>query len=305
MNGFQVTGWGTALPDKVVTNADLVKRVQTSEDWIVERTGILERRIGGTTSGLAIEASRNALDSAGLKASDLDLIILATTTPDQTVPATSPTIQHALGANCGAFDINAACSGFVYGMVVAQGMLRNGLERILLIGAETLSKITDWDDRSTCILFADGAGAVVIEPSSGEGLLGWDLCADGSSQPILYADIGSTFKMEGREVYRRAVKVMVASAKRAMERAGVTADEIKMLVPHQANLRIIEAATKRLGIPLERTSLVLQRTGNVSAASVPLALGACLDDGRLDRGDLVLFSGFGAGMTVASAIVRW
>ena len=305
MNGLQITGWGTALPERRVTNADIVARVETTEEWIVERTGILERRIGGTTSGLATEAGALALERAGLEAGDIDLVILATTTPDQTVPATAPSVQHALGLSCGAFDLNAACSGFVYGLVVAQGMLNTGHKRILLIGAETLSRITDWDDRSTCILFADGAGAVVVESREGEGLLGWDLQADGASLSVLYSDVGGTFQMQGREVYRRAVHAMVESSRRAMKQAGVGPDDIHLLVPHQANLRIIEASSRRLGIPLERTAVVLQTTGNASAASVPLALGSMLDQGRVSPGDLVLFSGFGAGMTAASAVLRW
>ena len=305
MNGLQITGWGTALPERRVTNADIVKRVDTTEEWIVERTGILERRVGGTTSGLATEAGAKAMERAGLKAADIDLVILATTTPDKTVPASAPSVQHALGLNCGAFDLNAACSGFVYGLVVAQGMLSTGHKRILLIGSETLSRITDWDDRSTCILFADGAGAVVVESREGEGLLGWDLQADGGSLSVLYSDIGGTFQMQGREVYRRAVQAMVESSRRALKQAGVGPDDVHLLVPHQANLRIIEAATRRLGIPLERTAVVLQTTGNASAASVPLALGSMLDQGRISPGDLVLFSGFGAGMTAASAVLRW
>ncbi len=305
MNGLRISGWGTALPERTVTNADLAKRLDTTEEWIVERTGIRERRIGGTTSGLATEAGARAIQRAGLQPEDIDLVILATTTPDKTVPASAPSVQHALGLTCGAFDLNAACSGFVYGLVVAQGMLRTGLKRILLIGSETLSRITDWEDRSTSILFADGAGAIVVEATDGDGILGWDLRADGGNLSALYSDVGGTFQMQGREVYRRAVHAMVESSQHAMNEAGVRPEDIKLLVPHQANLRIITTSGRRIGIPLERTALVLQKTGNASAASIPLALESALDGDRLAPGDLVLFSGYGAGMTAASAVVRW
>jgi 3-oxoacyl-[acyl-carrier-protein] synthase-3 len=302
----RITGWGTALPDKVITNADLEAMLDTTDEWITERSGIRERRVGGTTSGLAIESGRQAMAAAGLAPEDIDLLVLCTTTPDQTVPATSATVQHQLGLRCGAFDLNAACSGFVYGLVTAHGFIRAGLRRILVVGAETLSRITDWEDRRTAVLFADGAGAVVVETTDGpDQLLGWDLGSDGSARSILYADVGGFIQMEGKEVFRRAVRVMVDSAKRSLSQAGVTADDIALVVPHQANVRIIEAANQRLGIPMERTATVLARTGNTSSASIPLALVDAVESGRVGNGDLILLVGFGAGMTWASAVIRW
>jgi 3-oxoacyl-[acyl-carrier-protein] synthase-3 len=306
VRGALITGWGTALPNKVITNDDLAKTMDTSDEWIVERTGIHERRVGGTTSGLAVEAGAQALQRAGVDPSDIDLLVLCTTTPDDQVPATSSTVQHELGLTCGAMDINAACSGFVYGLVTAHGMIAMGCERILLIGSETLSRITDWTDRSTAILFADGAGAVVLEATDGPGqLLGWDLASKGELRHILHAEIGSTLKMEGREVFRRAVIAMCESAEKALERAGVDAQDVSLVVPHQANIRIIDTAMKRLGIPRERAAEVIGWTGNTSSASIPLALVDAIDNGRVDDGDLVLLVGFGAGMTSASALIRW
>lgn len=304
--GATIRSWGTALPDKVVTNHDLEATLDTTADWIAERTGIRERRVGGTTSGLAVAAGRQALERAGWDPASVDLVILATTSPDQQVPATASTVQHELGLDCGAFDLNAACSGFAYGLVTANGFIASGMSRILLIGAETLSRITDWDDRGTAILFADGAGAVTIEATDApDQLLGWDLGSDGSARHILDADIGGYIEMDGREVFRRAVRVMVQSGNAALERAGVTADDIALVVPHQANIRIIESACAKLGIPMERAVTVLDRTGNTSSASIPLALAAAADDGRLQPGDLTLLVGFGAGMTWASAVLRW
>jgi 3-oxoacyl-[acyl-carrier-protein] synthase III len=304
--GAAIRSWGTALPDKVVTNHDLEATLDTNDAWIVERTGIRERRVGGTTSGLAVAAGRQALERAGWDPATVDLVILATTSPDQQVPATASTVQHELGLDCGAFDLNAACSGFAYGLVTAHGLIASGMSRILLIGAETLSRITDWDDRGTAILFADGAGAVTVEATDGpDQLLGWDLGSDGSARHILDADIGGFIEMDGREVFRRAVRVMVQSGNAALERAGVTADDLALVVPHQANIRIIESACTKLGVPMERAVTVLDRTGNTSSASIPLALAAAADDGRLSPGDLVLLVGFGAGMTWASAVLRW
>src|SRR5690606_34222059 len=223
----------------IVTNHDLESTLDTSDEWIVERTGIRERRVGGTTSGLAIAAGREALERAGWEPESVDLLVLATTSPDQQVPATASTVQHELGLRCGAFDLNAACSGFVYGLVAAHGFVEAGMNRILLIGAETLSRITDWDDRGTAILFADGAGAVTLEAVAGPGeLLGGDLGSDGSVRHILDADIGGYLRMDGREVFRRAVRVMVASGRAALDRAGITADDIAVVIPHQANIRI-------------------------------------------------------------------
>ena len=304
--GAVITGWGTALPPKVLTNDDLAGMMDTSDEWIQERTGIKERRVGGTTAGLSAEAGRKAIEMSGVDPARIDGLILATTTPDRTVPATAPTVQNELGLRCGSFDVNAACSGFMYGLVVAHGLITMGAEKILVIGTDTLARITDWEDRNTAILFADGSGAVVLERSEGKGqLLGWDLDADGSAERFLYAEVGGYLHMDGREVFRRAVRIMVDSGEKAMAHAGVTADDINLVVPHQANIRIIEAACQRLGIPMERTATVLQHTGNTSSASIPLALVDALDNGRVQEGDLLLLVGFGAGMTAASAVLRW
>jgi 3-oxoacyl-[acyl-carrier-protein] synthase-3 len=304
--GGVITGWGAALPDKVLTNDDLAAMMDTSDEWIRERTGIVERRIGGTTAGLSVESGRQALERSGIDPARIDAIVLATTTPDRAVPATSATIQYELGLACGAFDINAACSGFVYGLVTAHGLISMGAEAVLLIGTDTLARITDWEDRNTAVLFADGSGAVVVEAVDGPGeLLGWDLDADGSAENLLYAELGGYLKMEGKEVFRRAVRIMVDSAETSIAHAGITAGDLSLVVPHQANMRIIQAACARLGVPLERAATVLHRTGNTSSASIPLALVDAIDNGRLDDGDLVLLVGFGAGMTAASAVLRW
>lgn len=306
MSGAQIKGWGYALPDRVITNHELEKTLDTSDEWIVERTGISERRVGGTTSSLAVEAARGAMEKAGWEPDSVDLVLLATTSPDQQVPATASTVQAELGLNCGAFDLNAACSGFMYGLVAAHGFISSGMSRILVIGAETLSRITDWDDRGTAILFADGAGAVALEAVDGPGeLIAWDLGSDGSARHILDADIGGYLRMDGREVFRRAVRVMVASGEEVFRKAGVTADDIDVVIPHQANIRIIESACKKLGIPMEKAVSVLEKTGNTSSASIPIALAQAADEGKLRPGDLVLMVGFGAGMTWAAALIRW
>jgi len=243
---------------------------------------------------------------AGIDPSEIDALILSTTTPDRAVPASSAAVQNELGLRCGAFDINAACSGFVYGLVIGHGLIAMGATKVLCIGTDTLARITDWTDRNTAILFADGSGAVVLESVEGGGqLLGWDLDADGSAERFLYAETGGFIQMEGKEVFRRAVRIMVDSATKSMIHAGVTADEIALVVPHQANFRIITAACERLGIPIEKAATVLHYTGNTSSASIPLAMNDALDAGRVKKGDLVLLVGFGAGMTAASALLRW
>jgi 3-oxoacyl-[acyl-carrier-protein] synthase-3 len=307
MSGLRVVGFGTALPDRVVTNADLAETLETSDEWIVERTGIRQRYVGGTTSALAIAAGSKALERAGLGGADIDLLILATTTGDKIVPGTSPTVQDALGITGGAFDLNAACSGFVYGLVMANSLLSSGtMRRILLVGAETLSKITDWDDRTTAVLFGDGAGALVLEATEGAGdLLSSNLGSDGSLTPILYCDHNDTITMDGKEVFRRAVRVMVDSASKAIEDAGLTSADIDVVVPHQANLRIISAACQRLDIEEDRAAVVIDRYGNTSSASIPLAIGDSVDAGLIETGDILLLTGFGAGMTWASAVLRW
>jgi 3-oxoacyl-[acyl-carrier-protein] synthase III len=306
VRGIRVSGWGIAVPYKVVTNDDMAARLDTSDEWIVERTGIRERRIGGTTTGLAIEAAQAALASAGRTAGDIDNLLLATTTPDGLVPGSAPTVQHGIGMRGGAVDLNAACSGFVYGLVVASGLIAVGSGPVLLIGSETLSRITDMDDRKIAILVGDGAGAVVVEPTEGPGaLLSWNLNSDGSLKHLLKCDHGATLYMDGKEVFRKAVRVVVESAEQAMADAGVGRDDIALLVPHQANVRIIHAACQRLGIPEERTAIVIERYGNTSSASIPLALYDAIEHDRVHEGDHLLLTGFGGGMTWASAVLRW
>jgi 3-oxoacyl-[acyl-carrier-protein] synthase-3 len=305
--GGIVTGWGIALPDKVVTNNDLATSMDTNDAWIVERTGIRERRIGSTTSQLAIEAGLCALQRAGRRPDEIDAVILATTTPDQIVPGTSSTVQDGIGIpGGGAFDVNAACSGFVYALSVAHGLLAIGAERLLVIGSETLSRITDWDDRSVAVLVGDGAGAVVLEAVDGPGqLLSWNMGSDGSLRHLLKCDHGGFLYMDGKEIFRKAVRAVVESAELAIAEAGLTVDDIDLLVPHQANLRIITAACQRLGIPEEKAVVVIDRYGNTSSASIPLALADALDTDRLHQGHHVLLTGFGGGMTWASAVLRW
>lgn len=306
MTGGRIIGWGTALPEKVLTNADLSTMMDTNDEWITERTGIKRRHIGGSTASLSVASARRAIAMAGIDPASIDGLVLSTTTPDRTVPASSATVQNELGLRCGAFDVNAACSGFVYAYVVAQGLLAIGAKRLLVIGTDTLSRITDWSDRGTAILFADGSGACVLDatPDAGQ-LLGWDLDADGSLEHLLYAEVGGYIHMDGKEVFRRAVRIMVDSAKKSLAKAGLSVDDVKLCVPHQANLRIIDAACRNLGIPLERTAIVLHETGNTSSASIPLALFDAADRGRLHNGDIVLLVGFGAGMTAASAVLEW
>ena len=323
MTGAAITGWGMALPEQVVTNDDIATLFETSDEWIVERSGIRTRRAAtgpfvvdqpphhpedglGTTAGLAAQAGRQALDRAGVVAADIGLLLLCTTTPDQLIPASSAAASAALGIGGGAMDLNAACAGFTYGLVTAAGLVAGGMDRVLLIGAETLTRATNWTDRTTAFLFGDGAGAVVIEAVPGDGaLLGWDLGVDGTLVSLLYADHGSGMVMRGQEVFRKAVRVTVDSAHLSMERAKVTIDDIALFVPHQANKRIMEAAASRLGLPPDRIASVIDRTGNTSSASIPLALVDAAENGRLQDGDLVLLSGFGAGMTWASAVWRW
>ncbi|HEV7887199.1 MAG TPA: beta-ketoacyl-ACP synthase III [Acidimicrobiales bacterium] len=322
-----ITGIGAAVPDRVVTNADFEARLDTTDEWIVERTGIRERRHAGpddTTASLAIAAGAAAIKDAGLVPDQIDLVIVATATPEQPLPATSAYVQDGLGLRCGAFDLAAACSGFVYGLVTASSLVQTGaLQAVLVIGAETLSRIVDPEDRGTCILFGDGAGAVVVqpvengtEPGTERGLLAWDLGCDGSAAGILEVPAGGSRRpttaetvaegghfvhMEGREVFRRAVRAVVDSSSRTLADAGMAAADVDWFVPHQANRRIIDAATERLGLPAERVVVNLDRYGNTSAASIPLALA----EADLHDGDVVLLSGFGAGMTWASALLRW
>jgi 3-oxoacyl-[acyl-carrier-protein] synthase-3 len=305
--GFKITGVGATLPEKVLTNEDLTAWMDTTDEWIQERTGIAERRIGGSTSGLSTEAAQIALANAGVDPSEIDQVILATTSPDHICPGTAPAVARELGILAGAFDLQAACSGWVYGLIVANGLLMQGMDKILVIGAESLDRITDYHDRGTGILFGNGAGAAVVErdTSGGGELLSWDMGSNGNYVHILYADHGDVLKMDGKEVFRQAVTVMQRSANAAMEKAGLTADDIDLVIPHQANIRIVESAWKKLGFTMDKTAMVLAKTGNTSAASIPLALDDALKAGRVKSGDNVMFLGFGAGMTWACTIMRW
>jgi 3-oxoacyl-[acyl-carrier-protein] synthase-3 len=319
-----IAGWGVALPAGRLTNADLEQRVDTTDEWIVGRTGIRERRVAGdgeSTATLAAEAGAAAIKKAGISPADVDLLVVATASPEQPIPHTGAFVGERIGLRCGSFDLNAGCAGFVYELVVGAGMLSHGYRNILLVGAETLSRITDYSDRGTCVLFGDGAGSVVLQPATGdEGLLAMDLGCDGSAAGLLEIPAGGSrrptsaatvaagehfLKMQGNEVFKRAVRATVETAERALARAGLTAADIDWFVPHQANLRIITAATQRLGIPDDRTIVNLDRYGNTSAASIPIALVEAVDDGRIADGDVVLLAGFGAGMAWASAVVRW
>ncbi len=303
--GGRITGWGAHLPEKVITNEDLAQTLDTNHDWIVERTGIHRRHIGGSTSEMSIHAGQQALDSAGVTGDDIDLVIVATTTPDQLMPGTSAAVQAELAIAGGACDMQAVCSGFSYGLVAANGLLATGLERILVIGADALGERVDWDDRSSAILFGDGAGAVVIERSDTPTLLGFDLGADGSLRHIGYADHGGFITMDGKEVFRAAVRAVTSSANKAMANAGVTIADIDWFVPHQANIRIIESIAGRLGLPMEQAIVTIAETANNSAATIPIALDTAVRDGRIAPGDLLLLGGFGFGMTWASAVLRW
>ena len=321
-----VAGWGAAVPDGRVTNADLEQRVDTSDQWIVERTGIRERRVAGaddSTATLAIAAGAAAIKQAGITPVDIELLIVATATPEQPIPHTGAFVGEGLGLRCGSFDLAAGCAGFIYELVTGASLLASGgLGHVLVVGAETLSRIIDPDDRATVILFGDAAAAVVLEasPDDGPGLLSFDLGCDGSLAGLLEVSAGGSrrpttkatlaeglqyLKMQGPEVFRRAVRVVIESATTAMARAEVTPSQIDWFIPHQANARIIDAAANRLGIPPERTIVNIERYGNTSAASIPLALAEAADGGQFEDGQLILMSGFGAGMTWGSAVLRW
>ncbi len=322
-----IAGTGSYLPEKVLTNADLQRMVETSEEWIVERTGIRERRIaapGQATSDLATAAARQALDNAGIEAADLDLIIVATVTPDMAFPATACFVQKALGApKATCFDVSAACSGFLYAMELARQFIATGsAEKALVIGADKLSAIIDWTDRNTCVLFGDGAGAAILQPAgegSGEILSAFsgsngnldeilNVPGGGSRCPLTPENVGSkvnTMKMSGREVYRHAVTTMMSASLEAIRRAGLTPDDIECFIPHQANLRIIETIASKLHVPMERFFVNLESYGNTSAAAVAIALDEAQRSGRVQRGDHILMVVFGGGLTWASAVVRW
>ena len=318
-----VAGVGSALPARVMSNADLERIVETSDQWIVQRTGIRRRHIaaeGETTASLGTAAASAALADAGLTADDVDLVICATSTPDNTFPASAVEIQHRLGMTHGAaFDIQAVCSGFVYAVATADAHIQAGLaHRALVIGSETFSRILDWEDRTTCVLFGDGAGAIVLEAREGRGLtadrgvLASKLRSDGSHKSKLYVDggVSSTgtvghLRMEGREVFRHAVSMITDVIVAVFDETGLTADDIDWFVPHQANRRIIEASAKKLGIPLDKVVITVEDHGNTSAASVPLALAVAVQDGRIKRGDVVLLEAMGGGFTWGAVLLRW
>ena len=315
-----ITGTGSALPAKCVTNADLAARVDTSDEWIVERTGIRQRYIADdseTTSTLATAAARNALEAAGVDAQEIGLIVLATATPDHTFPATATQVQAALGCGGGvAFDVQAVCSGFLYALATADSLLRTGMAtKALVIGSETFSRILDWDDRTTCVLFGDGAGAVVLEAkdvaADGPGILASRLHADGQHKDMLYVDGGPSttgtvgkLRMKGREVFRHAVVNLASVLKEVLEESGTNAADIDWVVPHQANARILDATARKLDLPAEKVVVTVDRHANTSAASVPLALDTAMRDGRIKPGDLVMFEAMGGGFTWGASLAR-
>lgn len=317
-----ITGTGSALPARRVSNAEMAEMVDTTDEWIVERTGIRFRHIAGpeeTTATLARDAATVALVSAGVDAQDIDLIVLATATPDQTFPSSATKVQAMLGIDdCVAFDVAAVCSGFLYAVQVADSMLRAGAHRrALVIGAETFSRILDWEDRTTCVLFGDGAGAIVLEAQEseadeGRGILASRLHADGRHNDLLYVDGGPSttgtvgkLRMKGREVFRHAVVNLAAVMEESLVIAGLTADQVDWVVPHQANARILDATARKLGLPAEKVVMTVDQHANTSAASVPLALDAAVRDGRIQRGQIVVLEAMGGGFTWGAAVVRY
>jgi len=320
-NGVEIsiTGLGCKVPDRVVTNDELSQYVDTSNEWILERTGIRERRIAApdeALSDLAYPACREALQQAGLQGSDVDLLIVATVTPDMMFPSTAAILADRLGAgDAGAYDLSAGCTGFMYALAQAYGMLAGGLaQRALVVGGDILSRILDWDDRSTLVLFGDGVGAVVLQAVPEQGFIGFELGADGAgganlwlpgSGSRLFDDPEKYVKMNGREVFKFATRILVQSAEELMEKCGITIEDVDLYIPHQANVRIIDHATRKLGVPSERVVINVDRYGNTSSGSIPLALADAAADGRLRPGQLVLMTGMGAGLTWGSALMRW
>jgi 3-oxoacyl-[acyl-carrier-protein] synthase-3 len=318
VNRSVVLGVGSALPARLVTNDDLAERVDTTDQWIVERTGIRARHIAGdgeTTATLATDAAKRALEHAGVAAADIGLIVLATATPDQTFPSSATKVQAALGIDdCVAFDVHAVCTGFLYALAVADSMLRSGTaDKALVIGAETFSRILDWDDRATCVLFGDGAGALVLSAEDSErGILATRLHADGRHNDLLFVDGGPSttgtvgkLRMKGREVFRHAVVNLAEVMNEVLDAAGLTAAEVDWVVPHQANARILDATAKKLGLPPEKVVVTVDRHANTSAASVPLAFDAAVKDGRIKRGDLIVLEAMGGGFTWGAAALRY
>ncbi len=323
MTRAKAIGCGHYLPERVVTNDELAQRIDTTDEWIRTRTGIRRRHIaadGEKTSDLAIAASRMALSQAGLTGADIDAVVLATSTPDQTFPSTATTVQHAIGMTGGfAFDLQAVCAGFIYALSNANSLIISGMaDRVLVVGAETFSRILDWEDRSTCVLFGDGAGALILEARQGDGdvhdrgVLATCLHSDGAYSNILYVDGGPSttrtsghVQMEGREVFRHAVVKLAEVADEVMEKVGVTSRDLDWIVPHQANLRIIESTAKRAGVPMEKVVVTVHDHGNTSAASIPLALSISVADGRIRPGHLLLMEAIGGGLAWGSALMRW
>ena len=322
----KIISTGSYLPERILTNFDLEKIVDTSDEWITERTGIKERRIASenqAASDLAYEASRSALEKASLKAEDIDLLIAATVTGDMPFPSTACIIQHRLGAkNAAAFDINAACSGFLYGLYVADSFVRSGMhKRVLIIGAEVLSKITDWEDRTTCVLFGDGAGAAIVEPTEEErGIISMHINSDGSMWDLLHIPGGGSrypvskdsldkrlhyIKMKGNETFKVAVRTLEDLVLRILKDNKLDPSQLSLLIPHQANLRIIQATADRLGLPMDKVLINLDKYGNTSAASIPIALDEAVMTGRIKDGDYILLEAFGGGLTWASALIKW
>jgi 3-oxoacyl-[acyl-carrier-protein] synthase-3 len=319
----RIAGTGSYLPEKVLTNDDLAKLVDTSDEWIAARTGIRQRHIaaeGQTTGDLALEAARRALEAAGVEAGEIDLLVVGTTTPDLIFPSTACLLQHRLGANgCAAFDVNAACSGFVYALTVADKFIRSGAAKTaLVVGAETLTRMLDWSDRNTCVLFGDGAGAVVLKADSETGILSTHLHADGGKKELLYNPVGVSvgFKpeeknagvrvlMAGSDVFKYAVKALDSVVEETLQANNLDRHDIDWLIPHQANLRIIEATAKRLDMPMERVIVTVHKHGNTSAGSVPLALDEAVRSGKVQRGQLLLLEAFGGGFTWGSALLRY
>lgn len=319
----RIAGTGSYLPEKIVTNADLEKIVETTDEWIASRTGIRERRRaadGETTGDLAFYAATHALEAAGIKASEIDLIVLGTTTPDLIFPSTACLLQHRLGANgCAAFDVNAACSGFLYALGVADQFVRGGQsKKALVVGSETLSRMIDWTDRSTCVLFGDGAGAVVLEASSEPGIITTKLHADGGYKHLLYNPVGVSagfldnepnhgirVMMTGNEVFKVAVKTLDRIVGETLEAANMHESDVDWLIPHQANLRIIEATARRLKLSMDRVVVTVDRHGNTSSGSVPLALDEAVRSGKIQRGQTLLLEAFGGGFTWSSALLKY
>ena len=322
----RIISTGSYLPEKVLTNHDLEQMVDTSDEWITERTGIRERRIASenqAASDLAYEASKVALERAVLKAKDLDLIIAATVTGDMPFPSTACILQDKLGAKkAAAFDINAACSGFLYGLYIADGFIKSGMhKRILVVGTEVLSKITDWNDRTTCVLFGDGAGAVIVEPTEeNRGIISMSINSDGSMWDLLHMPGGGSrfpaskasvdeglhyIKMKGNETFKFAVRTLEDLVVKILEENKLASSQLSLLIPHQANLRIIQATADRLGLPMDKVLVNIDRYGNTSAASIPIALDEAVTTGRIKDGDYILLESFGGGLTWASALVKW